>query len=375
MNTLKKMQLLSDSAQFDLCDYNYQNMKSSENLPGIYQSTGHGGCKYPIFKTLMTNKCSNDCKYCINQSKRDFTRASLEPEDVTKVFLDYYEKGLVEGLFLSSGIDKDEDKTMERIVETARLLRMKHGFDGYIHLKIIPGASRDIIKRAMNFANRVSVNIEAATPDGLAELSSTKDYQKDLLSRIRWIRKFNKRDPSKYAPSGQTTQIIVGANDEDDVEVLNRVKWLYDKMDLKRSYFSIFQSEVGTELEKQDNCDSKRGVQLYHADALVSRYRYRVEELAFNNGYLSLDKDPKVLAALQMDMFPVEINTARFSQLIRVPGIGEKSARDIIKLRKQHPFRNIDDLGETPVVVERAEPFIKINGSYQSSLDPIIKKR
>ena len=170
MSVLDKMKVLTDSAQYDLCDYVNHQKSSQKNLPGIYNATGANGCEIPLFKTLLTNKCKNDCKYCINQSKRNFTRLELEPDLLARIFLDYYNKGLVNGLFLSSGIDKDEDTTMEKTIETVRILRKNYGYDDYIHLKIVPGASKDSIKRAMGLANRVSINIEAATPSGLTEI-------------------------------------------------------------------------------------------------------------------------------------------------------------------------------------------------------------
>ncbi|MDP3486036.1 MAG: radical SAM protein, partial [Methanobacteriaceae archaeon] len=269
MNTMRKMQVLSDTAQFDLCDYVNHQTSSRPNLPGIYYSTVSGGCQVPLFKILMTNKCINDCKYCVNHSKRNFTRMELSPEELTRVFLNYYQKKYVEGLFLSSGISGDIDTSMEKVVEVARLLRLEHGYSGYIHLKILPGSSKDLIKRAMGLANRVSVNIEAATPDGLAELSSTKDYQKDIMRRLKWIKNIHHKDPL-YAPSGQTTQMIVGATDETDEDILNRVKWLYDKLDVKRSYFSAFKPLEDTPLQSREEPHHNRSNRLYQADALLN---------------------------------------------------------------------------------------------------------
>ena len=208
MSTLEKMQVLADSAQYDLCDYVSHSKSSQVNLPGIYHATGHNGCKIPLFKTLMTNKCKNDCKYCINQSKRNFTRLELSPEELSRAFLHYYNNGYVNGLFLSSGIGDTIDNTMEKTIETARILRKDYGYDDYIHLKIIPGASKDSIKRAMSLANRVSLNIEAATKDGLNEITSTKDYNKDILKRLDWMNEIARKNPT-FAKSGHTTQLIV----------------------------------------------------------------------------------------------------------------------------------------------------------------------
>ena len=324
MSTLEKMQVLADSAQYDLCDYVSHSKSSQVNLPGIYHATGHNGCKIPLFKTLMTNKCKNDCKYCINQSKRNFTRLELSPEELSRAFLHYYNNGYVNGLFLSSGIGDTIDNTMEKTIETARILRKDYGYDDYIHLKIIPGASKDSIKRAMSLANRVSLNIEAATKDGLNEITSTKDYNKDILKRLDWMNQIAKKNPS-FAKSGHTTQLIVGANDETDLEILKRMESLYKKVDLRRSYFSAFSPVEGTEFEKKE--------------------------------------------AREMDIFPVEINYASYKHLIRVPGIGPKSARRIMAIRRNRPFKKLEELQRIGVVVKRAEPYIKLDGNYQSALD------
>jgi predicted DNA-binding helix-hairpin-helix protein len=366
---MKKMQVLSDSAQYDLCDYINHNKTSDANLPGIYHVTGANGCKIPLFKVLMTNKCVNDCKYCINQSKRNFTRLELNPEELATVFLNYYNNSYVNGLFLSSGIANDIDNTMENVVEVARILRKDHGYDDYIHLKIIPGASYDSIKRAMSLADRVSLNIEAASSDGLSEISSTKDYSKDIIRRLKWISSVGKRNPG-FARSGQTTQLIIGANNDSDLDVLEQIKSLYKKVDLKRSYFSSFSPVEGTDFENKEESNKKRSSQLYHADALLNSYNFDVKELVFDDeGLLSLDEDPKYLAALEKDMFPLEINTANYHDLIRVPGIGTISAKKILAIRKKRPFQKIGDLKRLGVIVKRAEPFVKLEGSYQSALD------
>ena len=369
MSTLEKMQVLADSAQYDLCDYVSHSKSSQVNLPGIYHATGHNGCKIPLFKTLMTNKCKNDCKYCINQSKRNFTRLELSPEELSRAFLHYYNNGYVNGLFLSSGIGDTIDNTMEKTIETARILRKDYGYDDYIHLKIIPGASKDSIKRAMSLANRVSLNIEAATKDGLNEITSTKDYNKDILKRLDWMNQIAKKNPS-FAKSGHTTQLIVGANDETDLEILKRMESLYKKVDLRRSYFSAFSPVEGTEFENKESCNTDRTAKLYHADALISDYKFDVKELVFDeNDKLSLKEDPKILAAREMDIFPVEINYASYKKLIRVPGIGPKSARKIMAIRKNKPFKKLEELQRIGVVVKRAEPYIKLDGNYQSALD------
>lgn len=369
MGSLEKMKILADSAQYDLCDYVNHNKSSQVNLPGIYHATGHNGCQVPLFKTLMTNKCKNDCKYCINQSKRDFTRLKLSPKELAKIFLNYYNNGLVNGLFLSSGIGEDVDLVMEETIETARLLRKDYGYDDYIHLKIVPGASKDSIKRAMGLANRVSINLEAATPSGLNELTTTKDYNKDILKRLNWINSLEKRSTT-YPHLTHTTQLIVGANNETDKEILNRMEKLYKKSNLKRSYFSAFSPVEGTDFENKEECNSDRTAMLYHADSLLNSYKFNLKELVFDdNDQLSLEEDPKILAAKKMDIFPVEVNSANYKELIRVPGIGTKSAKKIINIRKKYPFKNKEELKKLGVVTKRAEPYIKVSGNYQTYLD------
>ncbi len=368
MNTLSKMQILSDSAQYDLCDYVNHQVSSSVNLPGIYHATGANGCQIPLFKTLLTNKCKNDCKYCINQSKRNFTRLELDPDELARVFLNYYDNGLVNGLFLSSGISDDEDSTMEKTIETVRLLRKNYGYKDYIHLKIVPGASRDSIKRAMSLANRVSINIEAATPDGLQELTSTKDYNKDILKRLDWINSL-KKAKSTYPRSTHTTQLIVGANCDTDEDILNRMNKLYKKSPLKRAYFSSFSPVEGTVFENKEECSTNRTTKLYNASSLLKEYNFKFKELVFDDdGSLSLNEDSKILAARNMDIFPVDINSAPYTELIRVPGIGPKSAQRILSIRKKYTFSNLEELKTLGVVTKRAEPYIILNGSYQSFL-------
>ncbi len=369
MTTLEKMKILTDSAQYDLCDYVSHNKSSQVNLPGIYEATGHDGCKIPLFKTLLTNECKNDCKYCINQSKRNFTRLELAPKELAKAFLAYYNRGLVNGLFLSSGISSDEDTTMEKTIECIKILRKDYGYDDYIHLKVVPGASKDSIKRAMALANRVSINIEAATPSGLAELTSTKDYNKDILKRLSWINSLQNKSTT-YPNSTHTTQLIVGANSESDREILQRMEKIYKKSDLKRTYFSAFTPIEGTEMGTKSACSTDRTAKLYNADSLLNDYHFSVKELVFDeNDKLSLNEDPKILSAEKMKIFPVEINSAPYTHLIRVPGIGTKSARKIISIRKNVPFTDKEQLKKLGVVVDRAEKYIKLDGEYQSTLD------
>lgn len=372
MNIVKKMEILGESARYDRCNYGNFNTDNffSDKLPGVYDATTPNRNCFRLFKVLMTNKCSNDCTYCANHCRNNFNRVEFTPEELTSIFLDYYNNRIVDGLFLSSGVPGEIDNSMEDMVEVARKLRKEHEYQGYIHLKILPGSSYDLIKRGLSLADRVSINIEAATPEGFEELSTTKTYNNDIIRRMKWIKRLMKKDEN-LAPSGHTTQFIVGASGESDSEILNRVDWLYEKMDIKRSYFSAFNPMKGTPLEDHDEPHPKRTSRLYQADFLVKSYGFDLEELVFDdNGNMELEQDPKYYAALSnLEMFPVEVNQASYKELLRVPGIGKISARRIIELRKKgFQFKKLEDLKRIGVVINRAEIFVKLNSSYQSTL-------
>ncbi len=372
MNKIRRMEILGESAQYDRCNYGNYNPDNffSENLPGVYNATNPNGVCMPLFKVLMTNKCSNDCTYCVNNCANKFNRVELSSSELTSIFLEYYNNKLVEGLFLSSGVPGDVDVSMENMIEVTRQLRMEHEYQGYIHLKILPGASYDLIKRAMSLANRVSINIEAATSEGFDELSSTKNFKTDILRRMKWIKRLMDRDEN-LAPSGQTTQFIVGASQETDEDILKRVDWLYNKMDIRRSYFSAFTSMKGTPLENHDEPNPLRTGRLYQADHLINSYGFDLKELIFENaGNMKLDIDPKYSAALsRMELFPIELNNASYKELLRVPGIGKISARRIIESRKRgKQFKNLEELKNIGVNIKKAEIFVKLKNSYQTTL-------
>ncbi len=372
-NLSKKLEILGESAKFDRCSYINTNVDNflAKQLPGIYNASTRDGCTVPLFKVLMTNKCSNDCRYCINHNKHSFNRVEFSPRDVTSIFLDYYNNRLVEGLFLSSGIPQDPEYSMENMVEVAHKLRMDHGYQGYIHLKILPGSPYDLIKRAVSLADRVSINLEAATPEGMENLSTTKNYDTDILRRMKWIKRLLNGN-KEFSPSGQTTQFLVGAGDETDQQILEKANWLYEKMDLKRSYFSPFEAVKDTPLESHEEPHPKRSPRLYQADHLLNSYGFDLKELVFDDdGNLNLDSDPKYVAAqAHEEHFPVEINEASYKDLLRVPGIGKISARRIIQSRKLGKnFLKLEELKNIGVVIKRAEPFIKLNKNYQATLE------
>lgn len=372
-NLSKKLEILGESAKFDRCNYINTNTENFlvNKLPGIYHASTRDGCTVPLFKVLMTNKCSNDCRYCVNYNKHNFNRVEFSPEDVTSIFLDYYNNRLVEGLFLSSGIPRDPEYSMENMVEVAHKLRMEHEYHGYIHLKVLPGSPYDLIKRAVSLADRVSINLESATSEGMDSLSTTKNFDTDIIRRMKWIKRLLKGN-KQFSPSGQTTQFLIGASEETDQQILERADWLYQKMELKRSYFSPFEAVKDTPLELHEEPHQKRSPRLYQADHLLNSYGFDLKELVFDDdGNLNLDNDPKYMAALQHEeQFPVEINEAPYKELLRVPGIGKISARRIIQSRKVGKnFLKLEELKNIGVVIKRAEPFVKLNKNYQSTLE------
>jgi predicted DNA-binding helix-hairpin-helix protein len=264
----------------------------------------------------------------------------------------------------------DADLAMENMIEVARKLRLEYEYQGYIHLKIIPGASYDMIKRAMSLADRVSVNIESATSSGFEELTSTKDYHNDILRRMKWMGRLKKRHP-QMAPSGQSTQLIVGANDETDQDILKRAEWLNKHLNINLSYLSPFEPLEKTPLENISKPADNRTPRLYQAQFLLNSYGFSSDELVLDdNGFLILDDDPKLLwANSHPDMFPMEVNEANFKELLRIPGIGKISAKRIIEARRKGiKFTKLQDLKDLGVVISRAEPFIQLNRAQQTTL-------
>jgi len=370
---LEKLRILGDGSRYDLCNYVSLNQENFTKVkqPGIYHTKSSCGSSVPLFKTLMSNHCTSDCLYCVNNCQNKFQRDEYTPQELVSVFLHYYENHYAEGLFLSSGIPGDPDQAMDNLVEVARLLRKEHEYQGYIHLKILPGASYDHIKRAMGLADRISVNLESATATGFSELTTTKDYQKDVLRRMKWINRLKNRYP-QLVPAGQSTQLMVGANQESDADILKRVDWLKKNLNIKLSYLSPFTPLDNTPLYNHSQPDPKRVPRLYQAQFLINSYGFPLEEMVLDDSeHLILDSDPKQLwAQLHPEHFPVEVNESSFNDLIKVPGIGPKSARKIIAARRAgHVFTTLEDLKGKGVWIRRAEPFIKLNRVYQSTLN------
>ena len=368
MDVQDKLETLVAGAQFDVCSYNWgTNLRhfNSSASRFIHRVALPGGGSACLFKVLLTNVCTNDCAYCANQIGRDSRRMSFRPEELAKLFMDLYQRRLVQGLFLSSGIAGNASQTMESMIKTVEILRHHSEFKGYIHLKILPGASFDCVEQACKLANRVSVNMEAPTAQHLAKLSSKKDIYMDILERMRWVKQLIATN-ERLVPSGQTTQFVVGAAGETDRDLLRTTDALYHEMGLRRVYFSAFRPVRGSPLEGLRPTSPVREHRVYQADWLLRVYGFSVQDVELALGRsdnLALNKDPKlVIAQKQPWLFPVDVNTGSHDELLRVPGIGPLSAKRIVEAREEHSIFSLEQLKKMGVVAKRAAPFIWFQG-------------
>ncbi len=368
---LSKLKILGETARFDVCGY-----PSLPSSPGkrahqshfIYPAAGRG-CTFRLFKVLQTNACEGNCYYCANRQGRDFPRITFEPAELARLFIEYYRKGLVDGLFLSSAISKGPDHSQEEMLRTVELLRRRYQYRGYIHSKSLPGAHGDLIKRISRLSDRVSLNLEVPGQRHLNMISPSKNFQKELLSGLTEISRFNRHHP---LPSGITTQLVVGAAGETDQEIIKLADKLYQELKLRRVYYSGFTPLRRTPLENRNPCSPWREFRLYQADFLIRKYHFSSEELYFDKeGRLPQNSDPKLAwAERHQDWFPLEINKASCWELMRVPGIGEISSKRIIETRRHSKIKELEQLKRLGVVVKRAKEFITLNGKYYHKSKP-----
>ncbi|MBN1804054.1 MAG: helix-hairpin-helix domain-containing protein [Sedimentisphaerales bacterium] len=369
-DTQEKLEILSTDAQYDLAcacsSSKEQSRKRSGDGKWIYPVTLPNGGKSPLFKTLMSNVCTNDCKYCPLREQTDIRRCSLGPDETAKVFMDYYNQRKVFGLFLSSGVLGSADATMDKLNVVARLLRYKHRFKGYIHLKVIPGASDAAIEEAVSLASAVSLNIETPGANRLAKVSNKKDYIRDIIEPIKLISRLTEHG-SKYQRVKQTTQFVVGAAGEPDKDIVKYMFGLYERLKMHRVYFSAYQKGLGDEsIDNEQNVVYNptdilmREHRLYQVDFLLRRYGFKESDILFEkNGNLSLTIDPKeAWAQMHPEAFPVNINQASRFALLRVPGLGPVTVNRIMEHRKSASIRYIEDLGKTGVRPTKAKKYL-----------------
>lgn len=367
-DTNRKLEILSDDARYDLacaCSTSRdEGRRRGDEGRWVYPVSLPNGGKSVLFKTLISNVCTNDCKYCPLRDDRDIRRCTLSPEETAGVFLDYLNRRKVFGLFLSSGVIGSPDATMERLNTTARLLRRRHGFKGYIHLKVIPGASDAAIEEAVSLASAVSLNIETPGAANFSKLSSKKDYLRDIIAPMKRISELTARG-SRFAKVKQTTQFIVGPAGESDAEIVKYVGGLYDRLGLQRVYFSAYQRGLGdASIETEHHAAGDvfmREHRLYQVDFLMRRYGFKETDVPFDpQGQLHLDRDPKeVWASNHPEHFPLDPNRASRLELLRVPGLGPVTVGRILKRRRAQRIKGLDDIGTVNARLRKARDYLR----------------
>jgi predicted DNA-binding helix-hairpin-helix protein len=392
-DTRQKLEILSADAQYDLaCACGSSDDERRRRGPKgnwIYPVTLPNGGSSVLFKTLVSNVCSNDCKYCPLRANQDVRRCTLNEEETVNTFLDYHKRGEVFGLFLSSGVLGTPDATMERLNRIAKILRYRRNYRGYIHLKVIPGASANAIEEAVKLSSAVSLNIETPGAKYLAKLSDKKRFIEDIVEPIKLISRLTGRG-NKYERVKQTTQFIVGAADETDSEIVKYMWGLYDRLNLRRIYFSAYQkldnndsgnlftsrqelenTKINTEQREVSSSQIEnnklkiinsflREHRLYQVDFLLRKYGFSESDIIFDQqGNLPLDTDPKESwAKRNPQYFLVNINKASKDELLRVPGLGQITVERILELRKSAKIKTISDLGKSTSRLTKANDYL-----------------
>jgi putative DNA modification/repair radical SAM protein len=379
LTLMQKLEILADAAKYDAsCASSGTAKRNSLGGKGIGSTEGMGICHayapdgrcISLLKVLLTNHCVFDCHYCINRKSSNVRRARFTPQEVADLTLAFYRRNYIEGLFLSSGIAKNSDHTMEQLVETARILREEHDFRGYIHLKTIPDADPALVHQAGLYADRVSINVELPTESGLTRLAPDKDARriegamggmKQAIAQARdETRRF--RSAPRFAPAGQSTQMIVGADAASDAEIVGRASRLYDRFRLRRVYYSAFSpipdASAVLPLKRPPLMREHR---LYQSDWLIRFYGFAPEEVAQaagTDGMLPLDIDPKLAWALKFrEHFPVDVNRSSREMLLRVPGLGVRAVDSVVASRRHRRLR-LDDVARLTGSIARVRPFI-----------------
>ncbi len=423
-SVLEKIRILGENSKYDICASTASSR--TDKYPKLFGdskewigATASGGICHSytpdgrcmsLFKTLYTNKCIYNCKYCFSHNCNK--KVSFTPEEYARTFMKLYSMNVAEGVFISSGVCGSADETTEEMLEAIRLLRFKYNFQGYVHFKCLPGVSQYLLKEAVTLSDRISINMEASSKTHLAEIADQKDFNNDIITRQRWLKKIRTRhnedtlrtmkdmkqdnqlkfqekmikdrrengykkfrwDGAPILNSGQTTQFVVGAaENETDWELFKRIDWGYKQVDLRRAYFSSFIPIEGTPLAGKQAAPLAREHRLYQGDWLLRIYHYKIhdlKEILNDDGNLPLG-DPKIHLARKYfeDHNRINPNEASYKELLKVPGIGPISAKRIINLRaKKFVFKKRRDLKSVGVVLKRADPFLIINGNSQTTL-------
>jgi predicted DNA-binding helix-hairpin-helix protein len=365
MDTVEKIELLGRAAQHDLCAAcgSDASRKRDEMDRWIYPVALPDGKRVRLLKVLQTNVCENNCYYCVNRAGRDVPRISFSPEELAGAFDQMHRANLVDGLFLSSGICAGTDRSMDRMIACVELARHHYAFSGYVHLKLLPGASEAHIERAVQLADRVSINLEAPDAEHLAAIAPVKDFEA-LTRPLQVVRRLREASGGRLAPAGPTTQFVVGAADESDWDILGMAARLYRDAGLARTYYSAFQPIPGTPLDNRPPTPTWREHRLYQSDWLLRYYGFAFDDLVFDPaGNLTREADPKqVYARAHPERYPIEVNRAPREELLRVPGLGPRSVARLVQWRRQGTLRELADLRNAGAVAERAAPYILLDG-------------
>ncbi len=367
MDTEDKLRQLGAEADFDVAapgtSRGTARRPKAAAAPGICHVAGKGGSA--LLRVLMTDRCEHDCHFCPLRSSAPRRRTAFEPEELATLFRDMRDRGIVDGLFLSSAVSGSPDATMERMLAAVEIIRTWGEFDGYIHLKLLPGASDAAVELAARLASRVSINVEAPSGAYLERLGTGKDMARDIIRPMRLLQRM---EQDGHLPSGISTQYVVGAAGESDREIVSSVRWLSEELGLRRAYFGLYRPapDASGGMEGVAAAHPNRQARLYQADWLTRVYGLPHDDVAdaFDaRGNLPLGVDPKVAVALaRPERFPLDVNQASREELLRVPGIGPVSAERIVALRRAHRFTDLSQLKRAGVAVGRATPFILIDG-------------
>lgn len=375
----ERLEILTESAKYDVSCSSSGSKRvnrgggiGNASVGGICHSFTPDGRCISLLKILMSNECLYDCEYCPNRRSADVKRARITPEDICNLTINFYKRNYIEGLFLSSAVFDSPNRTMELLTETVMRLRKVYNFNGYIHLKGIPYADETLVMKAAKYVDRMSYNIELPSEKSLKLLApqKTKDSliqpMKKLQSALIYDKE-NKIKRDRVIPAGQTTQMIVGASPESDGHILRLTEYLYRNIGLKRVYYSSYIPVVKSDLLPSDPAGLLREHRLYQADWLIRFYGFDVNELCGEGENLDADYDPKCAWALKnMHLFPVEINKAPLEMLLRVPGIGARSAYKIVNARR-FALLDFDNLAKMRIVLKRARHFITCKGKFYGS--------
>jgi len=362
MDLYQKISILGPSAQYDTCGP--KDFGGTTDIPGVYRAKLSGNRTCRLFKVLQSNFCVNNCAYCAFRRDRSVVRTETTADEMAKAFYSAYSRRLVEGFFLSSGISGTTAQTMTKMLDTANILRKRYHYRGYIHLKIMPKTTADIIRESLKLANRISLNIESPTELGLSRLSPEKNLRKDVfytlslikseIKKLKFSGAFGRRNPSV------TTQFVVGAADENDKEIIDSAHFLYKNFGLKRIFYSAFRPVPQTPLAEKPATSLMREHRLYQTDFLLRFYRFSAQSIPLDaNGFLAASADPKMIwAKSNPQLFPINLNYADYWDLLKVPGLGPTAAKKITNLRKIAKIKSLDQFKNMRIQTNKMKPFV-----------------